>query len=133
MATAITAPRKSLTSIKAKVKAITRQGTNNPLSDLLRRLNPVLRGWTIYFRHAAAKTTFSYRQEYTWRRVIGWMRRKYRRTGWKTLRRRHLHGGWWPPRQDRAVRHPNRAGHPLPLPRSGHPQPWSGTTTTDAA
>ena len=88
--------RKSVTAIKAKVKTITRQGTNNPLSDLLRQLNPVLRGWTTYFRHAAAKTTFSYLQEYTWRRVIGWMRRKYRRTGWKTLRRRHLNGGWWP-------------------------------------
>jgi hypothetical protein len=29
--------KKALTSITAKVKAITRQGTNNPLSDLLRQ------------------------------------------------------------------------------------------------
>ena len=36
--------RKSLSSIMAKVKAITKQGTNNPLSDLLRQLNGVLRG-----------------------------------------------------------------------------------------
>ena len=61
--------KRSLTSIKAKVKTITRQGTNNPPKDLLRQLNPVLRGWTNYFRHAVAKQTFSYLQDYTWRRV----------------------------------------------------------------
>ena len=78
------------------MKAITRQGTNNPLSDLLRQLNQVLRGWTAYFQHAVAKATFSYLQAYTWRRVIGWLRRKYHRTGWKQLLRRHLNNDWWP-------------------------------------
>jgi RNA-directed DNA polymerase len=87
--------RRSLTSIKAKVKTITRQGTNNPLKDLLRQLNPVLRGWTNYFQHAVAKQTFSYLQEYTWRRVMGWLRRKYHRSNWKQIRC-HLGGGWWP-------------------------------------
>src|SRR5687767_14521885 len=86
--------KRSLNSIKTKVKTITRQGTNNPLKDLLRQLNPVLRGWTNYFQHAVAKQTFSYLQAYTWRRVIGWLRRKYHRTNWKQIRR-HL-GGWWP-------------------------------------
>ncbi len=79
---------RAVTSIKAKVKTITRQGTNNSLTDLLRQLNPVLRGWTNYFRHAVAKQTFSYLEEYTWRRVIGWLRRKYHRGNWKQLRRR---------------------------------------------
>jgi RNA-directed DNA polymerase len=51
--------KRSLNSIKATVKTITRQGTNNPLKDLLRQLNSVLRGWTNYFRHAVAKQTFS--------------------------------------------------------------------------
>jgi RNA-directed DNA polymerase len=53
----------------------------------------VLRGWTNYFRHAVAKQTCSYLQEYTWRRVMGWRRRKYHRSNWKQIRR-HL-GGWW--------------------------------------
>ncbi len=83
--------RRSLTAIKA----ITKQGTNNPLSDLLRQLNPVLRGWTNYFRHAVAKSTFSYLHEYTWRRVIGWTRPKLLRANWKQLRRYHGNS-WWP-------------------------------------
>lgn len=82
--------KKALASIKAKVKAITRQGTNMQLSDLLRQLNAALRGWTTYFRHACSKQTFAYLNHYTWHRVVGWLRRKHRRANWKTLRRRYL-------------------------------------------
>jgi RNA-directed DNA polymerase len=74
--------RKALASIKAKVKAIIRQGTNQPLSDLLRQLNGVLRGWTNYFRHGVSKATFAYVHQFTWLRVVGWLRRKHRRANW---------------------------------------------------
>ena len=70
----------------AKVKAITRQGTNQPLSILLRQLNTALRGWTAYFRHGVSKQTFDYLNHYTWHRVVGWLRRKHRRAGWPRSR-----------------------------------------------
>ncbi|HUF97592.1 MAG TPA: group II intron reverse transcriptase/maturase [Ilumatobacter sp.] len=82
--------KKAFASIKAKVKTITRQGTNQPLSAVLRQLNGVLRGWTNYFRHAVSKATFAYLHHYTWWRVVGWLRRKHRRANWKWLRRRYL-------------------------------------------
>ncbi len=88
--------KKSLTSIKAKVKTITQQGTNHPLSDLLRRLNGVLRGWTNYFRHGVSNATFCYLHQFTWLRVVRWLRRKHRRANWKWLRRRYLANRWWP-------------------------------------
>jgi len=82
--------RKSLSSVMAKVKAITRQGTNNPLSDLLRQINGALRGWTNYFRHAASKATFGYLHHFTWKRIVHWLRRKHRRVTWKWLQRHYL-------------------------------------------
>jgi RNA-directed DNA polymerase len=82
--------KKALASIMAKVKAITKQGTNQPLSELLRQLNLALRGWTTYFRHGVSKRTFDYLNHYTWHRVIGWLRRKHRRATWKSLRRHYL-------------------------------------------
>jgi RNA-directed DNA polymerase len=82
--------RKALASILAKVKAITRQATNQPLSGLLRQLNAALRGWTVYFRHGVSKQTFAYLGRYTWLRVLGWLRRKHRRAPWNTIRRRYL-------------------------------------------
>ena len=62
---------------------------------LLHRLNPVLRGWTAYFRHGVSKATFSYLRAFVWRRVMCWLRHKHRRANWKRLRRRYL-PGWWP-------------------------------------
>lgn len=91
-----TYPSKSaVEAIKRKVKTMSRTGRNRPLSDLLRRLNRVLRGWTNYFRHGSAKATFGYLRAYTWHRVVLWLRRKHPHAGWKKLRRRHL-PGWWP-------------------------------------
>ncbi len=90
------AATKSVASVRGKVKAITKQGTNHALGDLLRQLNPVLRGWTAYFQHAVAKATFGHLRHYTWSRVIRWLRQKHRKTGWKALRRRYGPTGWWP-------------------------------------
>jgi RNA-directed DNA polymerase len=126
--------RKALASIKAKVKAITRQGTNQPLSDLLRQLNGVLRGWTTYFRHGVSKATFAYVHQFTWLRVVGWLRRKHRRANWGFLRRRYLANRWWPEHDGMAL-FDCRA---VPVTRYRYrgaaiPSPWSGMTTEEVA
>jgi RNA-directed DNA polymerase len=126
--------KKALASIKAKVKAITTQGTNNPLSDLLRQLNAVLRGWTNYHRHGVAKATFGYLHQYTWLRVVGWLRRKHRRANWEFLRRRYLANRWWP-EHDGIALFDCRA---VPVTRYRYrgaaiPTPWSGMTTSEVA
>jgi RNA-directed DNA polymerase len=125
--------KKSLTSIKAKLKTITRQGTNNPLSDLLRQLNGVLRGWTNYFRHGVSKATFAYLHQFTWLRVVGWLRRKHRRANWKWLRRHYLSNRWWPEHDGMAL-FDCRA---VPVTRYRYrgtaiPTPWSGMTVEAA-
>jgi len=126
--------RKALASIKAKVKAITRQGTNQPLSNLLRQLNGVLRGWTNYFRHGVSKATFAYVHQFTWLRVVGWLRRKHRRANWGFLRRRYLANRWWPEHDGMAL-FDCRA---VPVTRYRYrgaaiPSPWSGMTTEEVA
>jgi len=88
--------RKALASVVDKVRAITRQGTNLSLRVLLLRLNPVLRGWTTYFRPGVSSRAFQYLRAFTWRRVIGWLRRKHPKASWKQLRRLYLPDGWWP-------------------------------------
>jgi RNA-directed DNA polymerase len=122
--------KKALTSIKAKVKMISKQGTNQPLSNLLRQLNGALRGWTTYFRHAVSKATFAYVHQFTWQRVIGWLRRKHRRATWRWLRRRYLANRWWPEHDGMAL-FDCRA---VPVTRYRYrgtriPTPWSTTST----
>jgi RNA-directed DNA polymerase len=90
--------RAALAAVKAKVRGATRGTTNQSLSELLNRLNPVLRGWTYYHRHGASSKTFSYLTAFTWRRVWIWLRHKHPKATVKELRRRHLPG--WHPEQD---------------------------------
>jgi len=71
-------------SVKAKIKEITRSGTNQSLDQLLHRINPALRGWCVYFRSGQSSRTFQYLRHYTWRRVVGWLRRKYPKRNWRS-------------------------------------------------
>jgi RNA-directed DNA polymerase len=88
--------KKALASIVDRVRALSRQDVNLPLSALLHSLNPVLRGWTTYFRPGVSSVTFQYLRGFVWRRVMGWLRRKHRRATWSQLRRRYCPNGWWP-------------------------------------
>jgi len=91
-----TYPRKvALATVKGAVRTLTQGTLNWPLSSLLYQLNPLLRGWTNYFRHGVSKATFSYLRAFVWRRVVNWLRHKHRKRNWEWLRRRHL-PGWWP-------------------------------------
>jgi RNA-directed DNA polymerase len=126
--------KKALASIKAKVKTISKQGLNNPLSDLLKRLNQTLRGWTNYFRHGVSKATFGYLRQFTWLRVIRWLRNKHRRVNWKQLRRRHLANRWWPEHDGVVLFDPGA----VPVTRYRYrgtaiPTPWSASTTAEVA
>ncbi len=49
----------------ATVKRLCRQGRNKPLSELLRRVNPVLGGSTNYFWHGVSKAASGYLR-HTW-------------------------------------------------------------------
>ena len=116
--------KKALASIVDKVRTITRQGTNLPLNALLHRLNPVLRGWTNYFRPGVSSKTFSYLSHFAWQRVIRWLRRKHPGLNWKQFRRRCLPHGWWPAEGPVTLFNPGHGvDHSIPLPGNSHPDP----------
>jgi RNA-directed DNA polymerase len=126
--------KKAVHSVTGKVRAVTRQGLNLPLADLLGRLAPILRGWTNYFKHGVSKATFDYLRRFTWRRVVLWIRRKHRPASWKWIRRRYL-PEWWPrdgevtmfdPGKVTVSRYRYRADIPTPWP-AAQPEPVPST------
>ena len=123
----------SLAKVMATVKALCRQGRNEPLSELLRRLNPVLRGWANYFRHGVSKATFGYLRAYTWARVVNWMRHKHPHATWKWLRRRYL-PRWWPTEGDTTMFDPGAVAITYARYRGQRidTTPWATTVTTPA-
>jgi RNA-directed DNA polymerase len=57
--------RKAVKAVTGKVKTRCRQNLNLPLATLLRQLNPVLRGWTAYFRPGVSSIAFGYLRAFT--------------------------------------------------------------------
>ncbi len=84
--------KKALLSIMTKVRALTNRSRHRTLEDLLRQLNPALRGWCNYFRHGVSKATFHYLDAFVWRRVTAWLRKRHPGITWKDLYRRFLTG-----------------------------------------
>jgi RNA-directed DNA polymerase len=125
--------KKALASIVGKVRSLTRRGSHRTLADLLRRLNPVLRGWCNYFRHGVSQRTFSYVDYFAFWRVFGWLHKRHLGLNKHTLVRRHL-PDWkisddgielFRPEAVAIVRYRYRG--------SKIPTPWTSTTTGPAA
>lgn len=87
--------KKALASIVGKVRDATRKNAARSLANLLRKLNPMIRGWCTYFRHGASPATFDYLTAFTWRRVWQWTRKRHPKTPARKLRRQFL-PGWKP-------------------------------------
>jgi RNA-directed DNA polymerase len=84
--------KKALASVMDKVRSLTKREKHRTLADLVRRLNPVLRGWCTYFRHGVSKQTFGYLDHFAFWRIVGWLRKRHLNLNWSTLHRRFLPG-----------------------------------------
>ena len=84
--------KKAVQAIIDKVRTLTAREAHRTLTDLLERVNPVLRGWCTYFRHGVSKRIFGYLDHYTWHRVFHWLRKRHVGKTWKSLDRRYYQG-----------------------------------------
>ncbi len=123
-----TYPSKSaLAAVKGHVRKLTQGETNQSLRLLIHRLNPVLRGWTAYFRYGVSSRTFSYLRAFLWRRVVTWLRHKHRRNTWQWLRRRYL-PRWWPTEGEVVLFNPGAVGVTRYRYRANRiPSPWGAS------
>jgi len=125
--------KKSMASIKDKVRTLTRRASHRTFADLLRRLNPTLRGWCTYFRHGVCKRSFGYLDYFAFWRVVRWLRKRHLGLNMHTMARRYL-PGWeisdggiemFRPRAVAIERYRYRA--------TNIPTPWSTASTTGPA
>jgi len=64
-------------SIKAKIVAICKSSGQLTQSELIDRLNPVIRGWANYHRHIICGETFSQLNNFVWFRLMRWGKRRH--------------------------------------------------------
>ena len=84
--------KKALASVVDKVRSLTRRARHRTLADLLRRLNPTLRGWCNYFRHGVSSRTFNYVDHFAFWRIVAWLKKRHVGLNMHTLVRRYLPG-----------------------------------------
>jgi hypothetical protein len=55
-------------------------------------LNPVIRGWGMYYRRANVRRLFNRLNMWIVRRIWGWRFTRWRNAGWRTLPETRLYG-----------------------------------------
>jgi RNA-directed DNA polymerase len=73
--------KKSLKSLRDKVRAKTRRNRSGSLREIIDDLNPLLRGWYGYFKHAH-RTTFKSNDGFVRRRLRALILKRNRKKGW---------------------------------------------------
>jgi RNA-directed DNA polymerase len=72
--------RDKFIAIKQKIKSIISASVNLSAYQLIKRLNPVIIGWANYFSLCICAKTLSHLDNYIYRRIWNWMRKKHPRT-----------------------------------------------------
>lgn len=73
----ITPSRRSVNSLLEKVRSILRQNRNPRPENLIWVLNPIIRGWTYYHRHAVSKKVFADIDDTIWHALRRWARTRH--------------------------------------------------------
>ena len=82
--------KKSVQKIREKLREEWRklQGSTN-VQGILKRLNPIIRGWANYFRTAVASQTFSSLDHWMWQRQVRYTKRKHPNKPWHWKKNRY--------------------------------------------
>lgn len=86
----LTRPQKSKaqTHVRA-IKEYLRTHRQARTAQVIRELNPLIRGWATYYRYCAAKETFYYVDHQVWHAVWRWVKRRHPNKSVKWRRRRY--------------------------------------------
>ena len=88
----LTKPSKKNThAFLEKARTILRQNKTARQDNLIGMLNPVIRGWANYHRHAAAKSTFAKVETLIWQSLWAWAKRRHPEKSSRWVARKYWH------------------------------------------
>ena len=84
----ITPAKANIAAVKETVRALAKASLGLSQAALLHRLNPVIRGWAMFYRHVVSKDIFGDIDHAIWRTTWRWARRRHptKSTAWLTRR-----------------------------------------------
>jgi hypothetical protein len=87
----ITIPKERSRKLRESIKIVFKRPTcNQPLSRRIKKLNPIVRGWGNFYRHAwGAKDVFRDIDSHVWHTIHRWLKKKHPKRGTKQLANRY--------------------------------------------
>lgn len=83
--------RKNIAAFLDKVRAIIKGNPSSTQAALIHQLNPVIRGWANYHRHAVAKASFTKVDSQIWKALWQWAVRRHPCKGRRWIKERYFH------------------------------------------
>jgi RNA-directed DNA polymerase len=69
--------KENVLSFVRNIRAIIKKHPTMAAGELIRRLNPKMRGWAYYYRHSVAKQTFGYVDSQVFKSLYRWTKRRH--------------------------------------------------------
>jgi RNA-directed DNA polymerase len=77
--------------LRLKVRGIIRDRRGADQQNLIGQLNPVIKGWANYYRHVVSACTFSKLDDYIWKRLWRWAKRRHPNKARRWIADRYFH------------------------------------------
>lgn len=86
----ITPSKSSVKSVMLKIKQILKSHLGHATSNMIEELNPVIRGWANYHRHVCSKEAFRHIDNYIFKILWNWARRRHSSKGKRWVKKRYF-------------------------------------------
>jgi RNA-directed DNA polymerase len=83
--------KKSIKSHSDKIKELLRQVRVAPQKEVIKRLNPIVKGWANYFRGSVASETFLGLDNLMWQKLWSWSKRRHPTKGKRWIAGKYFH------------------------------------------
>jgi len=83
--------KKNVINFLAKVRKVLKKHKTAKQENVIRTLNPIIRGWANYHRHIVTKATFSWVDYQIWQKLWQWCKRRHPNKGRRWIKTRYFH------------------------------------------
>ncbi len=83
--------KKSIETHSNRIKEVLRHMKAAPQEEIIWKLNPVIKGWTNYFRTCVASETFNKLDYLMWQKLWAWVKRRHNSKGRKWIADKYFH------------------------------------------
>jgi RNA-directed DNA polymerase len=83
--------KKNIKTFLEKVRKVLKANMATKQENVIRLLNPIIRGWANYHRHVVAKETFNWVDNQIWLKLWQWSKRRHPNKNRKWIKARYFH------------------------------------------